>query len=98
MRIILNLYVNSLLNGPYATVSSNADMTPIPLQSPSEPVDRAERQQEAGLFSAFTSYVTSFATDEPPEPSDKEIEDTLCTIDCVEACSFETIFANIRYA
>lgn len=95
VRILLNLFINSLLGSPYAAVSSNADLPPIPLQSPAQVIDR-DRSADSGLFSAFTSYVSSFANDEPPEPSDQEIEYTLCTVDCVSACSFDTFFMNIR--
>jgi len=95
--IILNLFVNSLLTIPYSSISSNTDVPPIPLQSPAQVVERGDRANEGGLFSALSSYVSSFANDEPPEPSDQEIEYTLCTVDCVKACSFESLFSNIRY-
>lgn len=39
--------------------------------------------------------MSSFANDEPPEPSDQEIEYTLCTVDTVKECHFEDILANI---
>jgi brefeldin A-resistance guanine nucleotide exchange factor 1 len=39
--------------------------------------------------------VSSFANDEPPEPSDQEIDYTLCTVDTVKECHFEDILANI---
>ena len=97
MSILLNLFINSLITIPYASISSNSDIPPIPLQSPLQVVDRTTKPPEAGFFSSFTSYVTSFANDEPPEPSDQEVEYTRCTIECVNACEFETLFANIRY-
>lgn len=50
-----------------------------------------------GIFSAFTSYVSSFANDEPPEPSEQEIEYTLTTVDTVTECHFEDILANISH-
>ena len=33
--------------------------------------------------------------DEPPEPNDQEIEATLCTVDCINACHFEEILGNV---
>jgi brefeldin A-resistance guanine nucleotide exchange factor 1 len=54
-----------------------------------------ERPADTGIFSALSSYVSSFANDEPPEPSDQEIEYTLCTVDTVKECHFEDILANI---
>ena len=95
---MLNLFVNSLISQSYASVSSMPDLSSIPLQSPAQIIDRGERAGEGGIFSAFTSYVSSFANDEPPEPSDQEIEYTLCTVDCVSSCSFEIFFQNIRLA
>ena len=50
---------------------------------------------EVGLFSAFTSYISSYAADDPPEPSEEELESTLCTVDCVNACHMGDVFANV---
>lgn len=58
-------------------------------------IDRAAKQNESGFFSAFTSYISSYAADDPPEPSDEELESTLCTVDCVNACHMGDVFANI---
>jgi golgi-specific brefeldin A-resistance guanine nucleotide exchange factor 1 len=95
--IMLNLFVNSLIPSTFNTINKSIDVPPIPLQPPTQVIERENRGGDVGLFSAFTSYVSSFANDDPPEPSDQEIEYTLCTVDCVNACSFEDIFANIRY-
>ena len=67
----------------------------IPLQSPSQVIDKAARSNEAGFFSAFTSYISSYAADDPPEPSDEELESTLCTVDCVNSCKVDRVFTNI---
>ncbi|KAI9713587.1 MAG: GDP/GTP exchange factor for ARF [Bogoriella megaspora] len=96
VRIMLNLFLNSLI--PPSTISTEDKIAlgSIPLQNPAQVIERSERSNEPGLFSAFTSYVSSFANDEPPEPSDQEIEYTLNTVDCVKACDFKTIFTNIK--
>lgn len=73
------------------------EMPAIPIQSPSQVINRAERSEGSGLFSTFTSYLSSYAADDPPEPSDEEINDTLCTIDCLHACPLESIFTNLMY-
>lgn len=70
-------------------------MPPIPLQSPAQVIERNDKAGEVGLFSAFTSYVSSVMNDEPPEPNDQEIESTLCTVDCINACRFEEILGNV---
>ncbi|KAF1955729.1 Sec7-domain-containing protein [Byssothecium circinans] len=95
IHIMVNLFVNSLIPPYFLSFQKTLALPPIPLQSPAQVIDRAERPADAGIFSAFTSYVSSFANDEPPEPSDQEIEYTLCTVDTVKECHFEDILANI---
>jgi brefeldin A-resistance guanine nucleotide exchange factor 1 len=93
VQIWLNLFVNSLIHPFFAP--NRLEISPIPLQNPSQVVDRGQKQTEAGIFSAFTSYISSYAADDPPEPSDEELESTLCTVDCVNACSMGDVFANV---
>ncbi|KAF2994489.1 GDP/GTP exchange factor for ARF [Curvularia kusanoi] len=95
IRIMVNLFINSLIPPYFLSFQKTLALPPIPLQNPAQVIDRAERPADAGIFSAFTSYVSSFANDEPPEPSDQEIEYTLCTVDTVKECHFEDILANI---
>jgi brefeldin A-resistance guanine nucleotide exchange factor 1 len=92
---MVNLFVNSLIPPYFLSFQKTLALPPIPLQSPAQVIDRAERPTDTGIFSALTSYVSSFANDEPPEPSDQEIEYTLCTVDTVKECHFEDILANI---
>ncbi|KAI4671292.1 uncharacterized protein J4E88_009326 [Alternaria novae-zelandiae] len=95
IRIMVNLFVNSLIPPYFLSFQKTLALAPIPLQNPAQVIDRAERPADTGIFSALTSYVSSFANDEPPEPSDQEIEYTLCTVDTVKECHFEDILANI---
>ncbi len=60
-------------------------------------IDRADRSSESGIFQAFTSYLSSYAADDPPEPSEDELDSTMCTMDCINASSMEEIFSNIMY-
>ncbi|KAK2044112.1 Sec7 domain-containing protein [Colletotrichum somersetense] len=94
-RIWLNLFVNSLVPPFFSTDSPVLDIAPIPLQTPSQVIDRAAKTVETGFFSAFTNYISSYAADDPPEPSDEELESTLCTVDCVNSCHMGNVFANI---
>ena len=94
---MLNLFLNSLIPASYTSTEEKITLASIPLQNPAQVIERSERSNESGLFSAFTSYVSSFANDEPPEPSDQEIEYTLNTVDCIKACDFKNIFANVKY-
>ena len=94
---MLNLFVNSLIPNTFSSLSSRLDLPPIPLQSPAHVIERNDKTNDIGLFSAFTSYVSSVMNDEPPEPNDQEIEATLCTVDCINACRLDEIFSNIGY-
>lgn len=71
------------------------DIAPIPIQPPSQVIDRGAKPSEVGLFLALTSYISSYAADDPPEPSEEELESTLCTVDCVNACHMGDVFANV---
>ncbi|MCJ1477728.1 GDP/GTP exchange factor for ARF [Lambiella insularis] len=94
IRIWLNLFVNSLLRPTFSQSHGFLEISPIPIQSP-HIVNRADRANESGLFQSFTSYLSSYAADDPPEPSDDELSDTLCTVDCLAACPIDTVFSNI---
>lgn len=95
VRIWLNLFANSLIPSAFSPAQDIFDIPPIPLQTPSQVIDRAERAQETGLFQSLTSYLSSYAADDPPEPSEEELDSTLCTVDCVHTCSLSSIFSNI---
>jgi brefeldin A-resistance guanine nucleotide exchange factor 1 len=93
VRIWLNLFVNKLIRPFFAP--NRMEIDEIPLQNPSQVIDRGPKSSETGLFSALTSYISSYAADDPPEPSDEEIESTLCTVDCVNACYMGDVFLNV---
>ncbi|ETN45169.1 uncharacterized protein HMPREF1541_10046 [Cyphellophora europaea CBS 101466] len=86
VRILRNLFVNSLVTLPKIENSRMARLEPIPLQPPSQIIDRDGKLGDSGIFSTFTSYLSSYAADDPPEPSEEELENTLSSVDCVKAC------------
>ncbi|PGH14138.1 hypothetical protein AJ79_03255 [Helicocarpus griseus UAMH5409] len=96
VQILHNLFINSLIP-QFDSMKPNLDVPPIPLQPPSQVIDRDGRGNDTGLLSAFTSYLSSYAADDPPEPSDEELENTLCTVDCINACSIPEILANLSF-
>ncbi|CAG8084097.1 unnamed protein product [Penicillium salamii] len=96
VRILSNLFINSLIPPFDAQLTSELEISPIPLQPPSQVVDRDGRSNDTGILSAFTSYLSSYAADDPPEPSDEELDNTLCTVDCVTSCSIPDILKNIK--
>ncbi|KAL2864685.1 Sec7 domain-containing protein [Aspergillus lucknowensis] len=96
IQILRNLFLNSLIPAFDSSLTADLDIPPIPLQPPSQVVDRDGRGNDTGLLSAFTSYLSSYAADDPPEPSDEELDNTLCTVDCVSTCSIGDLLSNIR--
>jgi brefeldin A-resistance guanine nucleotide exchange factor 1 len=86
LRIVRNLFVNSLITLPPSKNSRMTELPPIPLQPPSQVIDKDGKVADSGLFSTFTSYLSSYAADDPPEPSEEELENTLSTVDCMKAC------------
>ncbi|KAI9886275.1 MAG: hypothetical protein M1823_001947 [Watsoniomyces obsoletus] len=94
-RVWLNLFVNSLMPAHFSSNDNGLDIPRIPLQSPSQVIDRGQKPNETGLLSAFTSYLSSYAADDPPEPSDEELESALCTVDCINACFSSELFADL---
>ncbi|EAU37045.1 conserved hypothetical protein [Aspergillus terreus NIH2624] len=96
VQILRNLFINSLVPPFDSSLNSELDIPQIPLQPPSQIVDRDVKANESGLLSAFTSYLSSYAADDPPEPSDEELDNTLCTVDCVTACSIDDVLTNIK--
>lgn len=95
VRIWLNLFVNSLIPPFFAQSDSGLDIPPIQLQTPSVVIERNQATRDVGLFSALSSYLSSYASDDPPEPSDEELDSTLCTVDCINVCHLGDMFANI---
>lgn len=96
IKIFQNLFVNSLVKFPPEGVDVNGlSISPIVLQPPSQIIDRDGRVNESGLFSTFTSYLSSYAAGDPPEPTDEELENTLCTVDCIKACQIDDVFRNM---
>ena len=95
VRILRNLFVNALISMPVQAQSPLSDLGPIPLQPPSQIIDKDGKVSENGLFSTFTSYLSSYAADDPPEPSEEELENTLSSVDCVTACKVERVLDNL---
>ncbi|KAH9883841.1 Sec7-domain-containing protein [Xylariomycetidae sp. FL2044] len=97
IRIWLKLFVNSLIPSFFNNEPKGLKLPKIPLHPPSHVIDRAAKTADTGLFSALSSYISSYAADDPPEPSAEEVESSLSTADCIKACHLEEVFANISH-
>ncbi|RYP58146.1 hypothetical protein DL769_009081 [Monosporascus sp. CRB-8-3] len=58
-------------------------------------IDRAARPADTGFIASLSSYISSYAADEPPEPSKEEEDSALSTRDCVMTCNLGDVFAQI---
>ncbi|KAK9237355.1 hypothetical protein V1525DRAFT_163464 [Lipomyces kononenkoae] len=94
IHIWLNLFANSLISPYFSELQDKLDVPAIPMVTPGNVIKRND-PKDSGIFSTLSSYLSSYAADAPPEPSDEELESTLCTVDCVNSCNLSEIFDNI---
>ncbi|KAI0135004.1 hypothetical protein F4814DRAFT_399632 [Daldinia grandis] len=95
IRIWLKLFVNSLIPSFLNKDFEKLNLPKIPLHTPSQVIDRAAKTADTGLMSVLSSYISSYAADDPPEPSAEEVESSLSTVDCIKSCDLESVFVNI---
>ena len=95
VHIWQKLFVNSLLPPSFPDSQAFLGISSVPMRLPSQIINREERANGSGLFQSFTSYLSSYAADDPPEPSEDEVNDTLCTYDCLASCPMNQIFDNL---
>ncbi|KAL8953387.1 MAG: hypothetical protein Q9222_000764 [Ikaeria aurantiellina] len=88
VQILLNLFANSLTS---PSLSHQLQLDAIPLQTPTHVIDRADKPADGGFISSFFSTISSYTADDPPEPSEEELEYTLATVDCVAHCHVEDL-------
>ncbi|KAK9480121.1 hypothetical protein V1514DRAFT_326464 [Lipomyces japonicus] len=94
LRIWLSLFANSLISSYFSELQDNLTVPPIPIISPANIINRNDTKDNS-IFSTLSSYLSSYTVDGPPEPSDEELESTLCTVDCINSCNLSEIFDNI---
>lgn len=85
------LLINSLLPQSFSPIHQFMKISPIPLPPSNKSSKAIKRNQEASFFTSLSSYLSSYASDEPPQPTDEEIESTMGTIDCVTSCQLDKI-------
>ncbi|KAL8818108.1 MAG: hypothetical protein Q9223_003184 [Gallowayella weberi] len=91
VQIWLNLFANSLIS---PSLSRQLHLEPIPLQTPTHVVDRADKPADGGFIQSFFSTISSYTADDPPEPSEEELEYTLMTVDCIMNCQIEDLLSD----
>jgi brefeldin A-resistance guanine nucleotide exchange factor 1 len=99
LQIIRNLFVNSLLPSSMLQVEDFlSGTTSIPLKPKSPKPAKQPNRRDGSLLSTLSSYLLSpYSSDESycRDPTEEEVESTLCAVDCVVACRLEELFTDI---
>lgn len=95
IKIILTLFENCLVNpNLFSEFQKKVKLNPLPKVKPRYIINRTKALKDSGILSTFSSFLKGYS-DEPPEPSDQEVESTLSAIDCVKSVNVPSIFENI---
>lgn len=95
IKIILTLFENCLVNpNLFTEFQKKVKLQPLPKVKPRYIINRSNALKDSGILSTFSSFLKGYS-DEPPEPSDQEVEATLSAIDCVKSVNVPSIFENI---
>lgn len=97
-EMFTNLFLHSLLPTRMLQMEDFlGSVTMIPLRR-STP-ERATPKTDGGLLSALSSYLrTPYGSNSEvviPEATDADIENTLCTIDCIASCRLDELYVQI---
>lgn len=95
IKIILTLFENCLINPNFFTeFQKKIKLNPLAKVKPRYIINRIKPLKDSGIFSTFSSFLKGYS-DDPPEPTDQEVESTLSTIDCVKSLNIPSIFEHI---
>ncbi|KAF5372839.1 hypothetical protein D9758_001701 [Tetrapyrgos nigripes] len=92
-----NLFLHSLLPTRMLQMEDflgGVSMIPLRGAQPQRPATRTD----GGLLSALSSYLMTpygASTETLPEATDVDIENTLCTIDCITSCRLDELYSQI---
>ncbi|KAK7440220.1 GDP/GTP exchange factor for ARF [Stygiomarasmius scandens] len=92
-----NLFLHSLLPARMLQMEDflgGVSMIPLRGAQPQRPATRSD----GGLLSTLSSYLMTpygASTETLPEATDADIENTLCTIDCITSCRLDELYSQI---
>ncbi|KAI0797843.1 Sec7-domain-containing protein [Abortiporus biennis] len=96
-EMFVNLFLHSLLPTRMLQMEDflgGVSIIPLRSRQPLRPSQRSD-----GLLSALSSYLmtpyTSSADTLVPDATDADIENTLCTIDCISSCRLDELYKQI---
>lgn len=99
LQIIRNLFLNSLLPSSMLQVEDFlSGTTSIPLKPKSPKPVKQTNRRDGSLLSTLSSYLLSpYSSDETycRDPTDEEVESTMCAVDCIAVCKLEELFTDI---
>lgn len=94
-KIILTLFENCMINpNLFSEFQKKLQLPPLNKVKPRYVIQRMKPLKDSGLLSTFSSFLKGYS-DDPPEPSDQEVESTLSTIDCVRSVNVPGIFDTV---
>lgn len=95
LKIILTLFENCFINPNLFTGFQNKLKLPqLPKVKPRYIINRSKPLKDSGILSTFSSLLKGYS-DEPPEPTDQEVESTLSSIDCIKSLNIPAVFRII---
>ncbi|EIE78027.1 hypothetical protein RO3G_02731 [Rhizopus delemar RA 99-880] len=99
LQIIRNLFLNSLLPNSMLIVEDFVSgTTDIPLKPKMPKPSKQQNRRDGSLLSTLSSYLLSpYSNDEAysRDPTEEEVEMTMCAVDCVSACKLQELFIDI---
>lgn len=72
--------------------------TSIPLKPKSPTPPKPQNRRDGSLLSTLSSYLLSPYSNDVTyraDPSEDEVESTMCAVDCVAACKLEELFSDV---
>lgn len=95
IKIILTLLENCLINpNLFCEFQKKVKLSPLAKVKPRYIIQGTKPLNNSGILSTFSSFLKGYS-DDPPEPTDQEIESTLSTIDCVRSINVPGIFDSV---
>lgn len=95
LKIILVLLENCLIKpNLFTEFQKKLSLQPLPDVKPKFVIKKLKALRDSSLLSTFSSFLKGYS-DEPPEPTEKEIESSLSTIDCIKSVNVPGIFETV---
>ncbi|KAI5967367.1 GEA2 [Candida margitis] len=95
IEVIANLFENCLIDpNVFVEFQKKIQLGPLPKVPPVYVIKKAKVLNNSGLLSTFSSFLKGYS-DDPPEPTDIEIESTISTMDCLKSLNVANIFSII---